>query len=168
MECCQLWGSRIPHHPSAEALSVTAGSPVFFFLSGPTKRLHFSPNLPRWQRPVTEFFGRSVSRSKVQSPVWHWWLFCLFPIVTMYWNYMIYRGIVRWKQGFLGGASGKEPACQCRRLKRHGFDPWVKKFPWRRAWQPTPVFLSRESHGQRSLAGYSPWGCKELDTNEAA
>ena len=38
--------------------------------------------------------------------------------------------------------------------------------PWRRAWQPTPVFLSDESHGQRSLAGYSPWGCKESDTNE--
>ena len=39
-----------------------------------------------------------------------------------------------------------------------GFDPWVGKIPWRRAWQPTPVFLLEESHGQRSLAGYSPWG----------
>ena len=39
--------------------------------------------------------------------------------------------------------------------------------PWRRAWQPTPVFLPGESHGQRSLAGYSPWGCKELDMTEA-
>ena len=53
---------------------------------------------------------------------------------------------------------------QCR---RPGFDPWVGKVPWRREWQPTPVFLPRESHGQRSLAGYySPWGCKELDTTE--
>ena len=41
-----------------------------------------------------------------------------------------------------------------------GFDPWVGKIPWRRAWQPTPVFLPEESHGQRSLAGYSPWGCR--------
>ena len=41
---------------------------------------------------------------------------------------------------------------------RYGFDPRVRKFPWRIAWQPTPVFLSGESHGQRSLAGYSPWG----------
>ena len=40
-----------------------------------------------------------------------------------------------------GGASGKEPACQCRRHKRCGFDPWVRKISWRRAWQPTPVFL---------------------------
>ena len=45
-------------------------------------------------------------------------------------------------------------------------DPWVGKIPWRRAWQPTPVFLPGESHGQRSLEGYSPWGCKESDTTE--
>ena len=43
---------------------------------------------------------------------------------------------------------------------RHSFDPWVGKIPWRRAWQPTPVFLAGESHGQRSLVGYSPWGCR--------
>ena len=44
--------------------------------------------------------------------------------------------------------------------------PWVGKIPWKRDWQPTPVFLPRESHGQRSLGGYSPWGCKESDTTE--
>ena len=58
--------------------------------------------------------------------------------------------------GFPGGASGKEPACQCRRYKRNRFGPWVGKIPWRRAWQPPPVFLPGESHGQRSLVGYSP------------
>ena len=68
------------------------------------------------------------------------------------------------KSGFPSGTSGKEPACHCRRHKRHGFDLWARKIPRRRAWQPTPVFLSGESHAQRSLAGYSPWGCKELDT----
>ena len=51
-------------------------------------------------------------------------------------------------------------------IKRCGFDPWVGKNPWRRAWQPTPVFLPRESHGQRSLVGYGPWGHKESDTTE--
>ena len=66
-----------------------------------------------------------------------------------------------------GGTSGKEPACQCRRHKRLGFDLWVRKIPWRKAWQPTPVFLPGESNGQRSLAGYSPWGRKELDMTEA-
>ena len=52
---------------------------------------------------------------------------------------------------------------QCRRPR---FDPWVGKIPWRREWQPTPVFLSGASCGQRSLTGYSPWGCTELDTTE--
>ena len=55
---------------------------------------------------------------------------------------------------FPGGASGKEPACQCRRHKRCGFNPWVGKIHWRRKWQPTPAFLPGESHGQRSLTGY--------------
>ena len=50
---------------------------------------------------------------------------------------------------------------------RHGFDPWVGKIPWRRAWQPTPVFLPGESHGQRGVAGYGPWGRKESDMTEA-
>ena len=65
------------------------------------------------------------------------------------------------------GASGKELTCQCRRHKRFGFSPWVRKIPWKRAWQPTPVFLPGESHGQRSLVGYCPWSHKELDTAEA-
>ena len=58
--------------------------------------------------------------------------------------------------GFPGGwLVGKKFACQCR---RHGFNPWVEKSPWRRKSQPIPVFLPGKSHGQRNLAGYSPWG----------
>ena len=68
--------------------------------------------------------------------------------------------------GFPGGSSGREPVCQCRRRKRGSFDPWVKKIPWRKAWELTPVFLPGESHGQRSLVGYSPQGGKESDTTE--
>ena len=67
---------------------------------------------------------------------------------------------------YLGDTHDKEPACQHRRHKRWGFDPWVGKIPWRRAWQPTPVFLPKESHKQRSLACYSPWGHKEPDMTE--
>ena len=55
--------------------------------------------------------------------------------------------------------SGKESACQC---KRHRFEPWVRKIPWKRKWQPTPIFLPGKSHGQRGLVGYSPWGHKEV------
>ena len=62
--------------------------------------------------------------------------------------------------------SGKASAWQCRRGRRHGFDPWVGKIPWRRKWQPTPVFLVGESQGQRSLVGYSAWSHKELDRAE--
>ena len=52
---------------------------------------------------------------------------------------------------------------QCGRPR---FNPWVRKIPWRREWQPTPIFLPGESHGQRSLVGCSPWGHKESDTTE--
>ena len=50
-----------------------------------------------------------------------------------------------------GESNGKEPACQWRRHKRHGFDFWVRKIPWRRGWWPTPVILPRDSHGQRNM-----------------
>ena len=62
--------------------------------------------------------------------------------------------------------SDKESTCQCRKCKRLGFDPWVRKIPWRRKWQPISVFLPGKSHGQRNLVGYSPWDCKKLDTTE--
>ena len=62
-----------------------------------------------------------------------------------------------------GWLRGKESARQCR---RHRFNPWVQKIPWRRKWQPTPILLPGKSHGQRSLVGYSPWSCKESNMTE--
>ena len=67
---------------------------------------------------------------------------------------------------FCGGSDSKESTCQCRRHRRRRFDPWVGKIAWRREWQPTPVFLPGESHGQKSLEGYSPGGCTELNMTE--
>ena len=64
---------------------------------------------------------------------------------------------------FLGGSDGKESAYNEGDSR---FSPWVRNICWRREWQPTPVFLPGEFHGQRSLAAYSPWGHKELDTTE--
>ena len=58
---------------------------------------------------------------------------------------------------------GKESTCQFRRCRGCGFSPWVRKILWRRKWQPTPVLLPGKPHGHRSLVGYSPQGCKELD-----
>ena len=63
------------------------------------------------------------------------------------------------KEGFLGGSDVKNPPA----MQETWLDLWVGKILWRREWLPTPVFWSGEFHGQRSLAGYSPWGCKELD-----
>ena len=65
-----------------------------------------------------------------------------------------------------GAISGEESACQCRTCRRHRFSSWVDEISWRRKWQSTSVFLPGKSHGWRSLVGYSPWGCKELDTTE--
>ena len=69
----------------------------------------------------------------------------------------LYHGIPRW-------CNGKESTWPYRRCKRCGFDPWVRKSPWRRKWQPTPGLLPGNPHGQRNLAGYSPRGREESDT----
>ena len=90
-----------------------------------------------------------------------------FTVLYSMFLFILYKVVYIW--GFPDGASDKEPVCQCRGRKRHescGFDTRVGKMFWRRAWQPTPVFLPGESHGQRSLVGYSPWHRKELDVTE--
>ena len=68
--------------------------------------------------------------------------------------------------GLLWWLSGKESTHQCKRQRRLGSDPWVRKISWRRKWHPMPVVLPRKCHGRRSLAGYSPRGRKESDTTE--
>ena len=67
--------------------------------------------------------------------------------------------VVQWERIYL-------PALQTQETQ--SFDLWIRKIPWRRKWQPTPVFLPEKFHGQRSLAGYSPWGHKDSDTTECA
>ena len=84
-----------------------------------------------------------------------------FYFILFYFIFWIFPFKREWSVhwGFPGGDSGKKiPAFQCRRCKSCGFNLWVKKIPWRRACQPTLVFLPAESHWQRSLAGYSPMG----------
>ena len=78
-------------------------------------------------------------------------------LLYLFFKYLFHIGV-----GFPGGSGvkkkKKKSTCQCR---RHGYlDLWVRKIPWQRKWQPTPVFLPGESHEQRSLVGYSPLGCK--------
>ena len=78
-----------------------------------------------------------------------------FFLILFYLHYGLF-GIPRWLRG-------KESACQYR---RHGFSLWVRKIPWRRQWQPTPVFSAGKSCGQRTRVGYSPWDHRESNTTE--
>ena len=79
-------------------------------------------------------------------------LYFRFKGICLYFAYN--QGLPRWH-------NGKEFTCQCKRSKRRGFNPWVRKISWSRKWQPTLVFLPGKFHEQRSLAGYSSWGCKQ-------
>ena len=109
------------------------------------------PWTSRFELQVFTYTWNFLNKYMLPDPWWSPWR------QTSDWE-VIQGFLTEWKvdRGFPGGASGKEPACQCRRHKRCRFDPWVGKIPWRRAWQPTPVFLPEESHGQRSLVGYNP------------
>ena len=79
-------------------------------------------------------------------------------VLLSWWRSSDFLGVEGWGDpGFPGDASGKEPACQCRRCRFH---PWFGKILWSRKWQPTPVFWPGKFHAQRSLAGYSPWHCR--------
>ena len=71
-------------------------------------------------------------------------------------------------EGFLQWLKGEESSCQCRRGRRCGFYPLIRKIPWRRKWQPSPVFLPGKSHGQRTRVGYSLWGHKRAGHGPSA
>ena len=99
-------------------------------------------------------------------------LFLSDPLPVQFWRAAALPGLTAvcaWARdplGFPGDASGKEPACQWRRLERCGFDHCVRKIPWRRKRQPASVYLPGKSHGQRSLAGCSPCVHRESDATE--
>ena len=115
-------------------------------------RLFATPRTAAYQAPPSMGFSRQEYWSGVPSPS---------PGITAYSGQ---TGNVSHTMATLGlpwWLRGKEICLQCR---RPGFNPWVGKIPWRRAWLPTPVYLPGEFHGWKSLTGYSPWGCNELDT----
>ena len=87
-------------------------------------------------------------------------LFILILVSTVWVLLTTYLSII---PGFPGGSDGKSI---CLHGGRTGLDSWVRKMPWRRKWQPTPVLLPGKFHGWRSLVGYNPWGRKESDTTE--
>ena len=103
-------------------------------------------------------------------PIWGCWYFSQqswLQLVVHSAQHLTLLYILISKMGLPSWLNGKEPPCQCR---RHGFDPWVGKIPWRRKWHPSSVSSPGKFHGQRSLVGYSPWGhmTKWLPTTELA
>ena len=85
---------------------------------------------------------------------------CMHVYVYIYIWYVVYDVYIWYTAG------GKESTCQCRRHRKQSFDSWVVKIPWSTKCHPTPVLSPEKFHGQRSLAGYSPRGHKELDMTE--
>ena len=111
------------------------------------------------------FLGFPIPQSSASGNHESDFFFCEFGFVlilfldsTYKWDHTAFVFCVIYLTGLPRWLSGKESACRCRSCKRPGFNPWVGKIPWRRKWQPTPVFLPGESHGQRSPVGYNPWG----------
>ena len=119
------------------------------------------PRILEWGATPSSSQGLSRPRDRTQVPYVSTTWEAQVSGIRINWFLFLFHfakanvGLPRW-------FSGKEPACQCRRCR---FNPWAGKIPWRRKWQPAPVLLTGESHGQRNLAGYSPWGCKESDTH---
>ena len=111
-------------------------------------------NFHRWKIPTGQ--GSTVEDTptwniQVQGKGNH--LNILISHINTWLSHMIFGLVYSWYKGFANGAEVKNPL-QCRSHRRCGFNPWVGKVPWRRKWQPTPVFLLGESHEQRSLMGY--------------
>ena len=125
-----------------------------------------------FQARVLEWVAISFSRGSSQLRDWtlvsciagrHFTIWATREVLKFHLSCALALTIMMDKESHLtnpGGTSGKEPNCQGRRHNRHRFYPWVRKSPWRRWWQPTPVSLPGKSLGQRSLLGYSPWGHK--------
>ena len=135
-----------PHIFTHTFAPVPRHHPLLPQISAPILRLYFS---------VTSFFSHihNLPKCYIHSfPELPY--YCLHPCVTIFITFIL--GLPRW-------FCGKESTCK---FRRHRFSPWVRKIPWRRKWQPTPVFLPGKSHGQKRLAGYSPWSHKVLDTTE--
>ena len=144
---CEEWTGRVSTPDNTPGAGVTAHRvAVFPAARGPWANQEVS-------FPAVQPFPPSSSFLLVEKDQ-----FALHGTVksSLCWASLLSVGLCKW-------LSGKESACQCGKC---GFSPWVGKIPWRREWQPTPVFVPVKSHGWRSLAGYSPWGSQESDTTE--
>ena len=150
-----LWNYLFQHGASPSHL------PRKFPEKLPSKRgreEHYKPwrrsCLAKWTRPLLHLqdLKQNSQESTIEDSEFS---FGSFKWESLSWNWR-FPGQISYKLGFPGGAGGKEPTCQCRRCMRCRLDPWIGKIPWTKALEPTPVFFTEKSHGQRSLIGYGP------------
>ena len=150
-----LWNYLFQHGASPSHL------PRKFPEKLPSKRgreEHYKPwgrsCLAKWTRPLLHLqdLKQNSQENTIEDSEFS---FGSFKWESLSWNWR-FPGQISYKLGFPGGAGGKEPTCQCRRCMRCRLDPWVGKIPWTRAPEPTPIFFTEKSHGQRSLIGYGP------------
>ena len=102
-----------------------------------------------------------LSGKKVVKSIWH----NMDTFRNLFWN-IFKEGslcITKNQAGFPGGSVVKNPHANAGDAGGLGLIPGVRRIPWRRKWKPTPGFLPGKSHGQRTLASYSPWACKDLE-----
>ena len=112
--------------------------------------------------------GRELRRDADELPVAVQFLSRVYFLQLLHYLVVLDHGFGCFSKdnGLLWWLSGKDSACQCRRPMKCRINPWVEKISWRWKWQPTLVFLPGKFHGQKSLAGYSPWGHKEVDMTD--
>ena len=134
------WGLNAPFIPSTHPSIYPSIHSSFFPPS-------LSPSLPSFLLSITLSPTHPPIYSSIQPPICLLFLIATTVMITA----CVYGGL-----GLPRWLIGKESACQCRNHRRPKFDPWVRKIPCRRKWQPTPGFLPGESQRQRSLEGYSP------------
>ena len=121
-------------------------------------RLLFQPSrayVRNWFLPLFNFLSYALRKIPFHYfPRGSFWIYSCLQTAKYYNFFLVCLGLPWWLR--------QQRACL--KCKRPGLNPWVRKIPRRRKWQPTPVFLPGGSQGWRSMAGYSPWGCKESDT----
>ena len=160
MRLSSLWAKARPSDPAAcsarrgrQGQATHQGFPHH-------PRRHLQPSDTALAGPLAGL--ESASRAGCPRTGWHW---SQRPQSAMQETKALISAVTGESRG---GSRAAAPGCGFSRGTRDRFNPWVGKIPWSRKWQSTPVFLPGESHGQRSLAGFSLWDCKELDTTEHA
>ena len=149
LRCYELWGQKPKHKKQKQYCNKFNTD----FKNGPFfKNLKKTPQLPHWVIVRIKWVNKYKHLLSTGHRVVFVWLYLLIYFFSSS-RFVALPWWLRWWRICL----------QCR---RPGFDSWVGKIPWRREWQPTPVFLPGEFHERRNLEGYSPWGHKEPDTTE--